>query len=449
VTNVSRTSQAFTTEMKDMRRTLCCLLALLALAALTPPALRGAVQDEPAAALYKAVEDYPREQLAEMRAQGKSPGRDARDLFEREQRELAARSAAKLAARPGLAGLDLFYLGALYNVAEKRKETLDAMRRFLADKAAAQGQPAQTARHFVAVYAAQDKLFDEAEAARAEYLAHEPRTTAQLLQNEYELGAAYFKAKQYERAAERAAEALRLAKSLGPRDFPQSRREQVIFSAGETLAASYSALKRKEEALAAVVDLFGLALELPSANLYRMTVARFPDRADDAERALVARPADRVVTPPELTVAEWLDQEPLRLADLRGRVVLIDFWYEWCGPCRASFPVLRDWQKKYGERGFTVIGLTDLQRTLGGSDKSRAEKLEFLRRFKEGNKLTYAVAVAEGPGENLPEYGVNAFPTAVLIDRRGAVRFISIGVSPAELSRLGDMVEKLVKEPAP
>ena len=111
--------------------------------------------------------------------------------------------------------------------------------------------------------------------------------------------------------------------------------------------------------------------------------------------------------------------------------------------------MLRDWQKKYGERGFTVIGLTDVQRTLGGTNKSRAEKLDFLRRFKQGNKMTYAVAVAEGPGENLPEYGVNAFPTAVLIDRRGAVRFISIGVSPAELSRLGDMVEKLVKEPAP
>lgn len=430
-----------------MRRTLCCLLALFTFAALRGAApARG--QDESAAALYKAVEDYPRQQLAEMRARGKAPGRGAAEMFEGEQRELAARYAAKLAARPGLAGLDIFYLGALYNLAGKKHETLAAMRRFLAE--GAQGGPhAQSARNLVAVYAAQSKLFEEAEAARAAYLAHEPKGTPQLLQNELELGIAYLKAKQHERAVERASEAFRLAKSLGARDLPQARREEAVFAAGETLAAAYSALKRKEEALSAVIDLFQFALELPSANLYRMTAGRFPDKADDAERAIVARPSGRAAAPPELTVAEWIDREPLRLADLRGRVVLIDFWYEWCGPCRASFPLLRDWQKKYGERGLTVIGLTDLRRTLGDSDKSRAEKLDFLRRFKQGNKMNYAVAVAEGPGENLPAYGVSAFPTAVLIDRRGAVRYISIGVSPAELSRLGDMVEKLVKEPAP
>ena len=431
-----------------MRRTLCCLLALLTLAALAPPVLRA--QEESAAKLYKTVEDYPRDQFAEMRALGKTAGRETMELFQREQRELAERYAAKLAARAGLAGLDLFYLGALYNVAGRKKESLEAMRRFLADGAAeGAGQQAQAARNLVVVRAAEDKLFDEAEAARAAYLAHEPKTAAQLLQNEHELGLAYFKAKQYERAAEREAEAFRLAKALNARDLPQARREEFIYAAGETLAEAQSALKRKEEALGTVVQLFQFALELPSANLYRLTARRFPDKTDDAERAVLALPSDRVAAPPELTVAEWLDQEPLQLSDLRGRVVLIDFWYEWCGPCRASFPLLRDWQKKYGERGLTVIGLTDLQRTLGGSDKSRAEKLDFLRRFKEGNRMTYAVAVAESPGENLPEYGVNAFPTAVLIDRRGAVRFISIGVTPAELSRLGDMVEKLVKEPAP
>lgn len=429
-----------------MRRTLCLLLALLTLASLVPPSPRG--QEESAAALYKTVEEYPREQIAQVRAQGRSPGRDALETFEREQRELAARYAAKLAARPGLAGLDLYYLGLLYGVAGKKRETLDAMQRFLADKTAATGPPAQTARHFVVTYAAEEKLFDEAEAARADYLAHEPRAASQLVQNEYELGAAYLREKQYERAAARAAEAFRLAKTLGPKDLPQSRREQAIFSAAETLAAAYSALKRKDEALAAVVELFAVALELPSANLYRMAVRRFPDKADDAERALVARPPDRVATPPELTVAEWLEQSPLKLADLRGRVVLIDFWYEWCGPCRASFPALRDWQKKYGERGLTVIGLTDLQHSFD-ADKGREEKMDLLRRFKQENKMAYAVAVAERADDNLPEYGVNAFPTAVLIDRRGAVRFISIGVGPSELSRLSDMVEKLVKEPAP
>jgi len=405
-------------------------------------------QAESPAALYKAVEDYPRERRAEMRAEGKMPDRDDFEKIEREQRELAAKSAAKLAARTDLTGIDLFYLGVIYSRADKKKEALNALQRFLADKAAATGQAAQAARTLVVVYGAQNKMLEEAEAARAEYLRNEPQTPIHLFQNEYEMGLAYLKAKQYDRAIERASEALRLAKALDAKSMPPSQREKFLFSTGETLAEAYSGAKRKEDALTAVIDLFQLAFDLPSANLYRMIAGRFPDKVDDAQRALIARASERRATPPELTVSEWIEQEPLRLADLRGQVVLIDFWYEWCGPCLRAFPSLRDWQKKYRDRGFVVIGLTDLQRTLDG-EKSREQKLDFLRRFKKGNNLSYAVAVAEKAGDNLGKYGVSAFPTAVLIDRRGAVRFISIGVSPTEMARLGEMVEKLVKEPGP
>ena len=435
-----------------MRATLSGLLVVLTLGGIVSSAravTQNALQPDSPAALYRGVEDYPRERRAEMRSQGKMPDREDFEKIEREQRELASRSAAKLAARTDLAGLDLFYLGAIYNRADKKKESLDAMRRFLADKSAATGPFAQLARNLVAIYGAQSKLFEEAEAARADYLKNEPRSNLQLLQNEYELAYAYLKAKQYDLSIERATESFRLAKALNAKDAPASRRELTIFNAGETLVEAYAGAKRKEESLATVVGLFQLALDMPSANLYRMTRARFPDKADDAERAIVALASERSAIPPELTVVEWIEQEPLKLAELRGQVVLIDFWYEWCGPCISAFPTLRDWSKKYKDRGFTLIGLTDLQRTLGDSGKSREQKLEFLRKFKSGNKMTYAVAVAERPGDNLPEYGVSAFPTAVLIDRRGAVRYISIGVSQIEMRRLGEMVEKLVKEPAP
>ncbi len=144
-----------------MRRIVLCLLVSAAACG----AVGAAAQDESPEALYKAVEAYPADQRAEMRAKGKMPDRDDMENIERGQKELAARSAAKLAARTDLKGLDLFYLGALYNLAGKKKETLDAMRRYLAD-AAAEGAHAQVARNLVAVYAAQNKLFDEAEAAR-------------------------------------------------------------------------------------------------------------------------------------------------------------------------------------------------------------------------------------------------------------------------------------------
>lgn len=403
---------------------------------------------EESAALFKSVDAYPEQRHAELRARGKQLDREASEKIAREQRELAARSAAKIAARADLAAGDLYYLGLLYNYAGKTVDALAALRRFLADPGAPKtGAAVQLARSLVAVYAAQSKLFDEAERARADFLAAEPRTPFKLYQIELESARAYAKAKQHERAIERGREAFRLARALAAPDLPRgATRDELLFSAGAMLAEIFSAAKRKEDALATLVELQRLALDLPSAKLYRLVAAEFVDRASEIERALAANPPEGRSHAPELCVAEWIGEQPLKLADLRGRVVLIDFWYDWCIPCRMAMPTLKGWHKKYMEEGLTVIGLTDLQHTRGDGAQERDRKLEFLRQFKREMGLPYAVAVAESPGDNLTSYGVYAYPTSVLIDRRGAVRYIGIGVSPAEMQRLGEMIGKLLKE---
>jgi thiol-disulfide isomerase/thioredoxin len=408
---------------------------------------------ETALELFKAVDAYPQRRREELRAQGKRIDPETSEKIAKEQRDLAAQNAARLAAHATLAADDLYYLGLLYNFAAKRDEALDALRRFLAARGApASGAAVQLARSFVAIYAAQGKLFDEAERARAAFLAAEPKTPYKLYQIELELGLAYQKAKQYDRAAEHAGEAFRLAQTFKPQDIPTgARRETLVFDAGDALAEIYSAAKRKDDVLAAIVELHRLSLTLPSANLSALLRHKYADKQSEVERALDAVDAsESAAPPPELNVSEWLDATPTRLADLRGQVVLLDFWYEWCGPCRASFPALAGWQKKYKDKGLVVIGLTDLQRTLAGdAEKSRDDKLEYLRKFKRDEKMTYAVAVAEKLSDNLTAYGVSVFPTSMLIDRRGTVRFIGVGMSPPEMNRLGEMIEKLVKEPAP
>jgi tetratricopeptide (TPR) repeat protein len=439
---------------KPIRR--CALAWCVALACVAPRvevAARQSPSPAPAAELFKTVDDYPQQRRAELREEGKRIDRETAGKIEREQRDLAARTASALAARPNPSPDDLYYLGLIYNYAGRRDDALDALRRFLASPAAPRtGAGPQLARTLVAIYSAQAGQFDEAERARAAFLAGEPKTPYKVYQIELDLGAAYAKAKQYDRALERLPEAFRLAREMKPEDVPEgARREGLILSAGDALASAYADAKRKDEALATVVELHRTAFELPSANLYELLRRKYADREAEVERALASRPSGAVAaTAPELKVDEWIGgAQPPKLADLRGRVVLVDFWYEWCGPCRASFPALANWQKKYADKGLVVVGLTDLRGTLpSDAEKSREDKLDYLRKFARDEKMAYAVGVSERT-DNTTAYGVNAYPTSFLIDRRGAVRLISAGANPRELERLGDMIDRLTKEPAP
>src|SRR4030095_3568753 len=59
-----------------------------------------------------------------------------------------------------------------------------------------------------------------------------------------------------------------------------------------------------------------------------------------------------------LKVETWVNGSPLTDADLKGKVVFLDFWAIWCGPCIATFPHLREWNEKYGDKGLVMIGYT-------------------------------------------------------------------------------------------
>jgi len=137
------------------------------------------------------------------------------------------------------------------------------------------------------------------------------------------------------------------------------------------------------------------------------------------------------VAPARLKLPAPLPTRPLRDLDgkvldfkaLRGRVVLVDFWATWCGPCREEVPVLKALQSRYGSRGFSVVGL------------SLDENARPVDQFRKAQALNYPVAMADLTCT--AAFGaVLGLPTLFLADRQGTLVILEQGsIKPKELRR--------------
>ncbi|MBI5760510.1 MAG: TlpA family protein disulfide reductase, partial [Planctomycetales bacterium] len=156
-----------------------------------------------------------------------------------------------------------------------------------------------------------------------------------------------------------------------------------------------------------------------------------------------------------LDVEAWVNGSPLTNEDLKGKVVLLDFWAVWCGPCIATFPHLREWNEKYSDKGLVMIGLTRYYkyewdektnkavRNPKGEVTPEAEQ-EMLVKFAEQHNLHHRFAIQKKESGLDDDYAVSGIPHVVVIDRQGKVRLIRIGSGDANAKDIGQLLESLL-----
>ena len=397
--------------------------------------------------LYQDLEGYASQQRTMLASKGKRYDAAARDDIADGKKALAKKYAAELATRTDLKEKDFYFLGRIYAASDNDSKVLESMQKFLAQfPSDAKGDMVQSALSFIIVLSSKTKQMPAAEAAFERWTRGEPLVKSQQPALQDYLASAYLKDGQYEQAIRHAQSAFDLLKTMNARTMQEKKeREQVYMNLVEVLALGYKKNKNSDMSMNVLAEARAQSFTLPSASLYRK-VMDFVEGGGFSEKKLMQKVESysKVDPAPELKIEDWLGQDAATLEQLRGKVVLLDFWATWCGPCISTFPRLRGWHKKYGGNDFLIVGVTQYYGQQSGKKMSKLQEIEFLREFKEKYKLPYGFAIAN-PGEAL-KYGINAYPTTMLLDRNGVVRYIGIGSGIEESENLEDMIKKVISE---
>ena len=132
-----------------------------------------------------------------------------------------------------------------------------------------------------------------------------------------------------------------------------------------------------------------------------------------------------------------LDGTTFKVEDKKGKVLLLNMWATWCGPCRAEMPTLVKMQDAHRDKGLEIIGLN-----------TDDESVEAINEFAEDMKLNYTLVWADTAMQaallKISKFG--GIPQSFIIDREGNLRGVFRGANPADIKKMDELVEMIVNE---
>jgi thiol-disulfide isomerase/thioredoxin len=438
----------------------------------------SANNDRTAKQLFSEVNEYNKKKFAEYELKKIPYSESLRIKTERERKQLSAKYAAIVTERKPTEPDDLYYGGMLHWLAENLDGTAEMLAKYVASEPGTDDRR-QNARAILVFTNAKQKNVASAVAFLEQYEKTGPTKISETWRMNTEIAKAYLAENEYEKASAYANKGYAAAKEL-MRDAsvavnPLDAALDVAMLAFE----AYRNAGKNNEADDVLIDLRKTALSTGNALFFfyaadklithQIETGRKPlametflsslveagkgialkDGKNEAIDRLKSREKHYKMlseSAPEIFgVDKWFPGTPTTLANLKGKVVLLDFWATWCGPCFDAFPHFAEWHQDFADKGLVILGVTRYYGHAEQKSVDEPSEILFLKRFREKHKLPYDFVITKDQ-QFLIAYGATALPTTVLIDRKGKVRYFETGSSPSRLEEMRAMMQKLLDE---
>ncbi len=167
----------------------------------------------------------------------------------------------------------------------------------------------------------------------------------------------------------------------------------------------------------------------PGADIRKVDKFAPPEESEDQPE-----PTDLIGQPAPDFEGKDLDDKPVKLADFKGRVLVLDFWATWCGPCMKAIPQIQKLHEQYAEKPVTVLGM----------NTDRANVRDKVKSTVSDKKLTFRQFL-DADGKISRKYNISGIPCTLLIDKQGVVQAVHVGYSDKLAEELSEQIDKLLK----